>query len=413
MQARLYLSFFSVVWMSFELVDADEITCPTSKPTTMETRLRNQYMYDTINRPIQQNGNNSVDVRIRLVLKKFDFDVKEDKLEIHSWFVMYWKDCRYSWDPSKFDNIREIRMPSNLLWKPDFADFSTYDMVKALSFTQAFLCILYSNGAVMCVPPYNHVVSCSADLTRWPYDTHTCTMTIGSWTHTGEQLNISQLEPGIVLNGYNLNREWKLASMRSYKEVAKDKCCPNDTFVTASFQFVLQRHPGSYSSTVVFPAVVLMVLTLVTFWMEPSETDRLMLSAVNVLSHILFLQHLGSLLPANGDQTPLMVTFYRDSMFLAAMTLLTAVIVPSLRATTMNLPLWASAFTSWVLHNWFGQVFIFQILGQKNAGSVKDTSGGEDGTPRPNWILFTSLLDFIFFVATLLSYFILLLGYIP
>ncbi|XP_021923213.1 neuronal acetylcholine receptor subunit alpha-2-like isoform X4 [Zootermopsis nevadensis] len=351
-----------VVWMSFELVDADEITCPTSKPTTMETRLRNQYMYDTINRPIQQNGNNSVDVRIRLVLKKFDFDVKEDKLEIHSWFVMYWKDCRYSWDPSKFDNIREIRMPSNLLWKPDFADFSTYDMVKALSFTQAFLCILYSNGAVMCVPPYNHVVSCSADLTRWPYDTHTCTMTIGSWTHTGEQLNISQLEPGIVLNGYNLNREWKLASMRSYKEVAKDKCCPNDTFVTASFQFVLQRHPGSYSSTVVFPAVV---------------------------------------------------TFYRDSMFLAAMTLLTAVIVPSLRATTMNLPLWASAFTSWVLHNWFGQVFIFQILGQKNAGSVKDTSGGEDGTPRPNWILFTSLLDFIFFVATLLSYFILLLGYIP
>lgn len=53
-------------------------------------------------------------------------------------------------------------------------------------------------------------------------------------------------------------------------------------------------------------AAVLMVLTLVTFWMEPSETDRLMLSAVNVLSHILFLQHLGSLLPANGDQTPLM-----------------------------------------------------------------------------------------------------------
>jgi hypothetical protein len=52
-------------------------------------------------------------------------------------------------------------------------------------------------------------------------------------------------------------------------------------------------------------AAVLMVLTLVTFWMEPSETDRLMLAVLNVLSHILFLQHLGRLLPANGDQTPL------------------------------------------------------------------------------------------------------------
>lgn len=58
-------------------------------------------------------------------------------------------------------------------------------------------------------------------------------------------------------------------------------------------------------SICVLVAAVLMVLTLMTFWMEPSETDRLILAAVGVLSHILFLQHLGRLLPANGDQTPL------------------------------------------------------------------------------------------------------------
>jgi hypothetical protein len=49
----------------------------------------------------------------------------------------------------------------------------------------------------------------------------------------------------------------------------------------------------------------------------------------------------------------------------------------------------------------------------QNAGAVVEASGGEDATPRPSWALITSLLDFIFFVITFLSYLILLLGYIP
>lgn len=59
--------------MSFELVGAEDFKCPALKPTTTETRLRARYTYDTFNRPIQQHGNNSVDVRLRLVLKKLDF----------------------------------------------------------------------------------------------------------------------------------------------------------------------------------------------------------------------------------------------------------------------------------------------------------------------------------------------------
>jgi len=49
---------------------------------------------------------------------------------------------------------------------------------------------------------------------------------------------------------------------------------------------------------------VLMILTLITFWMEPAEADRLILAALNLVSHILFLQYLGKILPGNGDQTP-------------------------------------------------------------------------------------------------------------
>lgn len=400
---------------SFELVRADDYKCPNLKPTTTELRLRTRYFsYDTLNRAVHRD-NNTVDVKFRLVLRKFDFNEEEDKLEIHSWFAMHWKDCRSAWDPSAFDNIREIRLPSFFFWKPDIGDFSTADMAKVFPLLRSVFCILNSDGAIMCMPPYNHVVTCSADLRRWPYDTHTCTMMIGSWTHTDRQMNFSLMEPSIVVNSRSLNREWKLASMRSYKNVSKYDCCPNDTFSWVSFEFMLQRHPGGYTSTVVMPALVLMLLTLVTFWMDPTETDRLLLATVDVLSHILFLQHLGRLLPANGDQTPLIIIFYRDSMILAAMALFASALIPDLRKTSLNLPLWASGLSSWVVQYRFGQIFVLRALDQKSVGAVSEMPRGGDGadSPRPSWTLFTSLLDFLCFVVTVLSYFTLLLGYIP
>ena len=51
----------------------------------------------------------------------------------------------------------------------------------------------------------------------------------------------------------------------------------------------------------------------------------------------------------------------------------------------------------------------------QNVGAVSETSGGEGRAsyPKPSWTIFTSLIDFICFVVTLVTYTVLLLGYIP
>jgi hypothetical protein len=82
---------------------------------------------------------------------------------------------------------------------PFFFSFRA-EMPATLHLIHSSLCILRSDGAVLCVPPYKHVVTCSANLRHWPYDTHTCTMMIGSWTHTGDQMNISVIQPGVRIS---------------------------------------------------------------------------------------------------------------------------------------------------------------------------------------------------------------------
>jgi len=58
----------------------------------------------------------------------------------------------------------------------------------------------------------------------------------------------------IYLRDYNMNREWELISVKSSRDPGVYSCCPDDTFPSVTFTFVLQRHSGSYTAIVVVPA---------------------------------------------------------------------------------------------------------------------------------------------------------------
>ena len=58
----------------------------------------------------------------------------------------------------------------------------------------------------------------------------------------------------------------------------------------------------------------------------------------------------------------LLVTFYRDSMLLATMALLTSIIIRGLKRTSVSAPVWISGLSNWALMNRFGQILIFHNL---------------------------------------------------
>ncbi|KAJ4435498.1 hypothetical protein ANN_18114, partial [Periplaneta americana] len=221
----------------------------------------------------------------------------------------------------------------------------------------------------------------------------------------------------IYLGQYNMNREWHLVSMRAYKEV--ETYGSNNTYPSVTYEFVLQRHSGSYAAIAVMPAVVLMLLTLLTYWMKADHADRLIISLLSLFSHFVFLQFLGNMLPSNGDQVPLLMTFYRDSMLLATTALMATLVMRGLGRNSLAAPVWVSDLSSRVLQNRFGQVLVFHSLDPKAAAAVSEASGGEGAglvegaAATSGWNTFTTLLNLLLFILTLLTYFILLVGFIP
>jgi len=55
-------------------------------------------------------------------------------------------------------------------------------------------CIIFHDGRVLWVPPAQFIGLCELDFHLWPFDTQICTLTFGSWTYHGEQIDLQLRE---------------------------------------------------------------------------------------------------------------------------------------------------------------------------------------------------------------------------
>ncbi|KDR17727.1 Neuronal acetylcholine receptor subunit alpha-2 [Zootermopsis nevadensis] len=203
---------FRVCTLAFflaEMVRADGSQCrPNGEYSTAINRLRNDILcsYDVFVRPVRQY-NDTVDVKVRLSLRRIQFDERRDSLEVHSFFLMNWIDYHFVWEPAKYDNIDNLHVASNTIWIPDIGVFTSADETSFSLYKPPTICIIYNDGVVVCAPASTHTASCSADLTHWPYDRHTCNLVMGSWTHTGEKVNVSLMERSVSMQFTDRNTD--------------------------------------------------------------------------------------------------------------------------------------------------------------------------------------------------------------
>ncbi len=51
-------------------------------------------------------------------------------------------------------------------------------------------CLLYSSGLVFWIPPVTFKTACDMDYSYWPWDVQVCRIVIGSWTKSGDDIDI-------------------------------------------------------------------------------------------------------------------------------------------------------------------------------------------------------------------------------
>ncbi|XP_062553217.1 neuronal acetylcholine receptor subunit alpha-3-like [Armigeres subalbatus] len=302
----------------------DTASFPAIKQTWVDKLKKDLFAdYDRNARPSQYYNVTNLDVK--MTIWHVDVDEENSVFSTIGWVKMTWNDDKLKWNPADYGNLDQFRCNPDAVWKPDVVLYNNAKGADNLHYGQTNV-IVYSNGEVLWVPPTNYHSFCELNLRFWPYDYHTCTLKIGSWTYDGYKLNMTTSGEDPELLWLVPNHEWSIKKMTTERHTVFYKCC-KEPYIDIQYNITIQRQASTYTTVVVSPAIVIMLLALSVFWLPPQCGEKIVLNGLIGLIVTVFLIYFADQLPAMSGQTPLIVTFYSSTFYLVAISTIISIIV--------------------------------------------------------------------------------------
>ncbi|RLU21576.1 hypothetical protein DMN91_005949 [Ooceraea biroi] len=388
--------------------------CKSLESNTARLRLE-KYLFCDYDSSLRPNHHKVVtNVTIKLMPKMMEWS-GQDSIALHTWISFSWTDGHLTWTPSNYDGITYIHVKSYRIWIPELYVYNSGDMSED-SFLTVTNCLLFNTGAVNCIWAAKYISRCNGDYTYWPYDQQKCRIVFGSWSYTGEEIDFHLDGDGILMEDYENNTEWNLEFVSAAKRVKKYECCPDDTFPTIDYTFLLTRYNGIQQKSQITPAMILIFLTLTVLWLDSRTTERVVIACVNFFCHMFFLFDLHWQLPYNGAKLPNILLFYRDSLAMATFAVILTALLRKLQDISMEVPSWISSTTTFVLSNKAGRFLVLNDEESKIADGVTEENADPPKSgmrTKESWRHFAAIIEWLSFFCVAFTYLIILIILVP
>nr|XP_020468270.1 neuronal acetylcholine receptor subunit alpha-2-like isoform X2 [Monopterus albus] len=144
--------------------------------------------YNKLSRPVE-NTTDTVLVHFGLsIAQLIDVDEKNQMMTTNVWVKQEWNDYKLRWNPEEYENVTSIRIPSEIIWRPDIVLYNNADGDFAV--THLTKAQLFYDGRIKWMPPAIYKSSCSIDVTFFPFDQQSCKMKFGSWTYDRAKIDL-------------------------------------------------------------------------------------------------------------------------------------------------------------------------------------------------------------------------------
>ncbi|ELU15693.1 hypothetical protein CAPTEDRAFT_206097 [Capitella teleta] len=200
-----------------------------------EDHLLNDLL-QSVSRIVRPSYNSSVGVTVGLSLTPLYIDgieeigPEEAKLTVVGWLLYRWKDFHLQWNPEEYDGITEIRVPIDLIWKPDIVLYNNLDVElevdgSALATIENFGTVLWAPRTKLRVLATKPVTSSSwMNWTPREYD-WSAEFKFMSWAYDGFKLDL-QLE-GEEMHVWDFkSRTYSIVNHSANRTEVYYACCP-------------------------------------------------------------------------------------------------------------------------------------------------------------------------------------------
>mmetsp|Transcript_96191 Transcript_96191/g.170776 ORF Transcript_96191/g.170776 Transcript_96191/m.170776 type:complete len:732 (-) Transcript_96191:90-2285(-) len=217
-------------------------------------------------------------------LKVTDLDLKKALLVLPVWMRLTWTDPRLRFNASLWGlNRTHIQLAQNdleqsLAWSPDIELYNSETSFVLHEFHQKEGAV-YADGSVVWSRNGNLRVLCKfAGLSKFPFDTLRCNVKFGAWMLDGSAQNLV-FSPEFGSHDFadksdSAFQNYLIMDVTAKRQLESFSCCPNP-FPVVEYTLHTKRATRFYILRLVIPQICLSLLSLITFYISPTHTDRL------------------------------------------------------------------------------------------------------------------------------------------
>ncbi|CAD5210300.1 unnamed protein product [Bursaphelenchus xylophilus] len=291
--------------------------------------------YQKLVRPVVK-PNESVEIEFQFkLLQILDVHEKEQILSTSGILNHVWTDHRLRWSPEEYGNVSMLHVPGERLWLPDIILYNNADGTPTpRKITKADL---YSNGSIRWTPPAIYNSLCLIDTQWFPYDEQLCTLKFGSWTYSGDELDLRQpdsddlenitlpdgsceirVEVGVDITEYQESVEFDLLSVVGSRHERYYPCCDFPA-IDITYDLAIRRKKLFYTVNLMIPCIGIAMLASFVFYL-PSESHNKITLCISVLVALtVFFLLLIEIIPPTSTATPLIAKYLLFTMIMVSL----------------------------------------------------------------------------------------------
>lgn len=344
------------------------------------------------------NNCNITKVRVNFLMNSFSLD-ETDYFTMHSTMSLFWRDKKLKWNPSEYGGVKKTYFRISMFWIP-FVELKNGEDDGYILYHEQ--CSLDNTGLVNCRLRTEYYVQCATKMGNWPYDSQKCTL---EFRMSKYQKNVHLLPLGkrAVIKRAEVDQgsEFTVAGYHQESNTSDE--------VQLRITFILNRNGESIAAIMIFPAILLSILTVCSIILDVNDINRSLMILFSMFCHCFYLPEIGWEVPKQSEEPPTIVLFYRSSLIVTLFLIVATVILGKLRNKESAPSPWVSSVYSFVLNS-HGKYFIWPRW-ETNIDLL--TSEDVDVKFVNVWNGFANILNSACFFVTLLVYSIMIPVCVP
>ncbi|KFP88786.1 Neuronal acetylcholine receptor subunit alpha-4, partial [Apaloderma vittatum] len=290
-------------------------------------------------------------------------DEKNQMMTTNVWVKQEWHDYKLRWDPQEYENVTSIRIPSELIWRPDIVLYNNADGDFAVThLTKAHL---FYDGRIKWMPPAIYKSSCSIDVTFFPFDQQNCTMKFGSWTYDKAKIDLVSMHSHVDQLDYWESGEWVIINAVGNYNSKKYECC-TEIYPDITYSFIIRRLPLFYTINLIIPCLLISCLTVLVFYLPSECGEKITLCISVLLSLTVFLLLITEIIPSTSLVIPLIGEYLLFTMIFVTLSIIITVFVLNVHHRSPR---------THTMPDWVRRIFLDivpRLLFMKRPSTVKD-----------------------------------------